>query len=121
MQFLFTLIMYCLVMGADINLVKGLLSCIELNRDFPLDLQPPGKGLPEGASLDHYSPTIPTSVLSNKQPTSSILHHTSAEGIPQIESSPTPSDNILVTDYFFHNTVTRELSYIPTNTSDRFA
>ena len=31
-----------LAMGADINLVKGLLSCIELNRDFPLDLQPPG-------------------------------------------------------------------------------
>ena len=31
-----------LAMGADINLVKDLLSCIELNRDFPLDLQPPG-------------------------------------------------------------------------------
>ena len=27
-----------LAMGADINLVKGLLSCIELNRDFPLEL-----------------------------------------------------------------------------------
>ena len=32
---------------ADINLAKCLLSCIELNRDFPLDLQPLGKGLPE--------------------------------------------------------------------------
>ena len=35
-----------LTMGADNNLVKGLLSCIELNRYFPLELQPPGKGLP---------------------------------------------------------------------------
>ena len=110
-----------LAMGADINLVKGLLSCIELNRDFSLDLQPPGKGLPEVTSLNHYSPTIPTSVPSNKQFTTSLLHHTSAEGVPQTESSPTPSDNILVTDHFFHNTVTRELSYIPTNTSARFA
>ena len=110
-----------LATGADINLVKGLLSCIELNRYFPLDLQPPGKGLPEGASLNHYSPTIPTSVPSNMKFTTSLLHHTSAESIPQTESSPTPSDNILVTDHFFHNTVTRELSYIPTNTSTRFA
>ena len=54
-----------LAMGADINLAKGLLSCIELNRYFPLDLQPPGKGLPEGASLNHYSPTVLTSVPSN--------------------------------------------------------
>ena len=51
--------------GADINLVKGLLSCIELNRDFPLELQPPGKGLAAGASLNHYSPTFPVSVPSN--------------------------------------------------------
>ena len=110
-----------LAMGADIILVKGLLSCIEMNRDVPWDMQPPGKGLPEGASLNHYSFTIPTSVPSDKQLTTSLLHHTSAEGIPQTESSPTPSANILVTDHFFHNTVTRELSYIPTNTSARFA
>ena len=110
-----------LAMGADINLVKDLLSCIELNRDFPLDLQPPGKGLTAGASLNHYSPTIPTSVPSNKQLTTSLLHHISAESIPQTESLSSTSNNILVTDHSFHNTVTRELSYIPTNTSARFA
>ena len=110
-----------LAMGADINLVKGLLSCIESNRDFPLNLQPSGKSLSEGASLNNYSPTVPTSVPSNMQLTTSLLHHTSAEGIPQTESSPTPSDNILVTDHFFHNTVTQELSYITTNTSARIA
>ena len=109
-----------LAMGANINLVKGLLSCVELNRDFPLDLQPPGKGLPEGASLNQYSPTVSTSIPSNMPLTTSLLHHTSSEGIPQ-HSVPTPSDNILVTDHFFHNTVTWDLSYIPTNASARLA
>ena len=52
-------------MGTDINLVKGLLSCLELNGIFLLELQSPGKGLPEGASLNHYSPTVPTTVPSN--------------------------------------------------------
>ena len=90
-----------LAMEADINLVKSLLSCIELNRDFPLELQPPGKGLPEGTSLNHYSPTVPVSVPSNLSHADSLLHHTSAEGIPQPDSSHTPSANILVTDNFF--------------------
>ena len=57
-----------LAMGTDINLVKCLLSCIELNRDFPLELQPPGKDLSEGTSLNHYSPTIPLSVPSKPFP-----------------------------------------------------
>ena len=70
-----------LAMGADINFVKGLLSCIELNRDFPLELQPPGKGLPEGASLNYYSPTISVSVPSNLSHANSLLYHTSAKGI----------------------------------------
>jgi len=109
-----------LAMGADINLVKGLLSCIELNRDFPFELKPPGEDLPEGASLNHYSPTIPVSVPSNLSHANSLLHHTSAEGIPQPVFSHTSSDNILVTDHLFHNTVTRELSYVPTDSSAHF-
>ena len=36
-----------LVMGANINLVKGLLSCIELNCSFPLELQHPDKVYPK--------------------------------------------------------------------------
>ena len=96
-------------------MVKGLLSCIEFNRDLPLELQPPGKGLPEDTSLNHYSPTIPVSIPSNLSHSNSLLHHTPAEGIPH-----TPSDNILVTDHFFHNTVIRDLSYVPTNSSAHF-
>ena len=54
-----------LAIGADINLVNGLLSCLELNRRFTLELQPPGKGLPEVASLNHYSSTVPAIVPTN--------------------------------------------------------
>ena len=91
-----------LVMGVDIiNLIKGILSCIELNRDFPLELQPSGKGLPEGDFLNHYSPTVPVSVPYNLSHANSLLHHTSAESIPQPNCSHTPSNNILVTDHFF--------------------
>ena len=47
-----------LAMGAAIDLVKSLLSCIELSRSFPLDLQPPDNGLPEKcfckSLLTHY-------------------------------------------------------------------
>ena len=107
-------------MGTDINLVKGLLSCLELNGIFLLELQPPGKGLPEGTSLNHYSPTVPTTVPSNLTHTNSLLHHTSAEDIPQHESSRTPSNNILVTDHFFNDTDTRELSYVPSKSSTAF-
>ena len=50
-------------MGVSIGLASGL--CTELNREFPLDLQPPGKKLPEGATLNHYTNTIPHSVSTN--------------------------------------------------------
>ena len=110
-----------LAMGADINLAKGLLSCSEFNRDFPLDLQPPGHGLPEGVSLNHYSPNVPTSVPTNPIHTNSQLHHTAAEGIPTPANSRTPSDNILVTDHFFNDNVTRELKYVPSPSNTFFA
>ena len=90
-----------LAMCADINLIKGLLSWSELNRDFLLDLQPPGHGLPEGVSLNHYPPNVPTSVPTNPINTNSQLYHIAVKGITPPESSRTSSDNILVTDQFF--------------------
>ena len=89
-----------LVMGTDINWVKGLLSCIKLNRSFVLELQPPGKSLPEYASLNYYSHTIPSKVSTNLTNTYSILHYISAEGIPQPIYLSSPSDNVLVTEHF---------------------
>ena len=96
-----------LAMGASIGLASGLLSCIELNREFPLDLQPPGKGLPEGATLNHYTNAIPHSVSNN------ILQHTSADGDCHTTCHSTPSDHIHVTDHFFKNEVSRTLVYVP--------
>ena len=77
-----------LAMGASIGLASGLLSCTELNRESPFDLQPPGKGLPEEAALNHYTNTIPHSVSNN------ILQHTSADGDWHTTCHSTPSDHI---------------------------
>ena len=45
-----------LAMSTTIDLVSSLLSCVELNRKSSLELYPPSKGLPDSASLNHYSP-----------------------------------------------------------------
>ena len=66
-------------MGTSTDLVKGLLLCIELNRSFPLDLKPPGKELPEGATLNHYSHTIYPTGFTNITSNNLMLHYTSAE------------------------------------------
>ena len=96
-----------IAMGISIGLASGLLSCTELNREFPLDLQPPGKGLPEGATLNYYTKTIFHTLSTN------LLHHTSADGNSHPTCHSTPSDNIHVTDHFFKNEVSRKLVYIP--------
>ena len=109
-----------LEMGTDINLIKVLSLCIELHRIFSLELQPPGKGLSEGASLNHHIPTIPSTFLTNLTYTNAMLHYTSAEGIPRPMCSSTPSNNIIITDYFFNDTTTRKLSHVPSNFSTVF-
>ena len=102
-----------LAMSAVIDLVKGLFSCIELNRSVPLDLQPPGKGLPEGDTLNNYLRTISPIVSTNITSNNSILHYTLGEGIPHPLCLSTPSDNIIVTHQFFQDTTKRELTYVP--------
>ena len=82
-----------LAMGHSIGLASGLLSCTELNRDFPLDLQPLGKDLPEGTILNHYTNTISYKVSTN------LLHHTSADGNSHPTCYITPSDNIHMTNH----------------------
>ena len=55
-----------LSMETSINLLSGKISCIWLNRKFLLTLYPPGKELPNGTTLNKYSPfilTIPLQVL----------------------------------------------------------
>ena len=96
-----------LAMRASIDLTSGLLSYTELNREFPLDLQSLGKGLPEKAILDHYTSTIPHSVSID------FLQHTSADDDCHTTYHSTPSDHIHVTDHFFKNEVSWTLVYVP--------
>ena len=86
-----------LAICASIGLAFGLLSCTELNRELPLDLQRPGKKLPEGATLNHYTNTISHSVSTN------FMQHTSADGDYHTSCHSTPSDYIHGTDHFFKN------------------
>ena len=45
-----------LAIGGSINLVKGEIVCSAINRTFPLSLEPPGKGLPNGVVFDNSTP-----------------------------------------------------------------
>ena len=54
-----------LSMGTTIDLSRGTLSCSELNFNFPLILDPPGKGFPDGVSLDISTNFVPPGVRSN--------------------------------------------------------
>ena len=57
-----------------INLVKGDFVCSKINRTFPLTLNPPGMGLPEGVVFDISTLTIPQRVSTNIKLISSFLH-----------------------------------------------
>jgi len=80
---------------------------------FPLILDLPGKGLPEGIVSDNITPIIPQGVSTNVKPNPSFLHYTSAEGRAFYHSSPTYSDNIIVHNKKFEGNVSKELEYKP--------
>ena len=101
-----------LALGGLINLVKGEFICPEIGRTFPLTLDPPGKGLPEGIVFDNSTPIIPQGVSTNVKPNPSLLHYTSAEGLAVHYSAPIYSDNIIMHDIFFEGNISRELKYI---------
>ena len=48
--------------GAVINLVNSQLDYKELNSVFPLQLDPPGKVLPDGASYDSFFNAVPDGI-----------------------------------------------------------
>ena len=102
-----------LVLGGLINVVKGEFICSEIGLIFPLTLDSPGKGLPEGTIFDNDTPTISQGVSSNVKPNPSLLHYSSAEGCAVHQHTPTYSDNIIVNDKCFEGNVSRELEYIP--------
>ena len=109
-----------LAMGADMNLVKGLLSCSELNREFPLDLQPLGHGLSEGVSLNHYSPNVPTSVSTNQTHKIRSYIIQQQKVLRNLRVHVHLRTIYLLPIIFFNDNVTRELKYVPSN-SNSFA
>ena len=84
-----------------INLLSGKVSCMEVNRKFPLALDLLGKGLPSGVTLNNYSPILPPSVSTNITSTSSFLQYTSSDSTPNSLWKGTRSDNIVVKGYYF--------------------
>ena len=84
-----------------INLLSGELAYTELDRTFPLTLDPPGKGLPDDAALNRCSSSIPPDVPINTISTTSLLQCTSSDGSLNPSWRDTPLDNIVVKDHFF--------------------
>ena len=97
-----------LSMGATIDLSRGTLSCSELNSNFPLILDPPGKGLPDGFSLTTSPHIVPPGVRTNL---TAQLQYTVMDGVRPAIANSTPSNNIVVTGQFFDDNVSRTLSY----------
>ena len=62
-----------LSLGGLIDLVKGMYVCSELNRTFPLTLDPSDKESSDGVVFDNITSTIPVRVSANVRPIPSIL------------------------------------------------
>ena len=90
-----------LALGGLIDLVKGIFFCSESNGIFPLTLDMPGKGLPDGVVFYYSAPTINVGVSTNIRPDPSLLHYTSAEGRALPSSVTIYSEHIIVHDKFF--------------------
>ena len=97
-----------LSMGVTIDLLLDTLSCSELNYNFQLIFDPPGKGLPDGVSLDTSTIFVPPGVRSNL---STHLQYTAMDGVRPTIYDSNPFDNIVVTDKCFEGNVSRTLSY----------
>ena len=99
-------------MGAVVDLVNGHLDCKELNSVFPLQLDPPGKGLPDGASLDSFSNAVPEGIPTNVLTQNcSEIQYTASNGTIAPVSEATYSSNIVVHDSSFRGCISRELVY----------
>ena len=100
-------------MGAVVHLVKGQFRCSELNQEFMLQLDPPGKGLPDGTEFDSSGTSVPAGVPTNVPPSTSTLQFNSSDGIATPVLQNIFSINLVVTDTSFHGCVSRELVYNP--------
>ena len=99
-------------MGAVVDLVNCQLVCKELNSVFPLQIDPPGKGLPEGATYESVANTVPDGISTNAlTKVCSTLQYTVFNGTIAPAPQATYSSNIVVNDCFFQDCISRELVY----------
>ena len=78
-----------------------------------LQLDSPGKGLPDSANFDTYFTTVPDGVPSNVPPLSSSLQYTSSDVTTFFVSQYTYSNNVVVTNNYFQGCISRGLVYHP--------
>ena len=107
-------------MGTVFHILQGQLKCSEFNQEFNLQLDPPGKRLPDGINFDTSFTTVPDGVPSNVTPLSSSLQYTSSDSTMTPVSQHTYSNNLVVTDNYFQGCISRVLVYHPltNNTSE---
>ena len=96
---------FLLAMGAVFDLVQDQFKCSELNKEFNLKLDPPGKGLSDGIIFDTSFTTVPGGVSSNVTPLFSPLQYTSSDSTITSESQQTYSNNLVLTDNSFQGIV----------------
>ena len=97
-------------LGAAINLISEELACTELDRTFPLTLDPPSKGLPDGAILIRHSSSIPpgvSKILPPLLPWCNIHHQT----VHQILCGKGYRQTILLPRIVL-NSVSHEISFV---------
>ena len=101
-----------LAMGAVVDLVNGQLDCKDLDSIFPLQFDPPGKGLPDGTSYDSFSNAVPDSIPTNVLTKDcSTLQYTASNSTITPVSEAKYSSNIVVNDSSFQGFIFRELVY----------
>ena len=98
-----------LALSGRIDLVKGELSCSEINHSFNITLHPSAKGLPEGIMFDNTTPIIPSGVYFNIKPVRSSIHYASTEDHTISSPKPSYSDNGRIP---FCGNASRHLEYV---------
>ena len=92
-----------LSIGVIIDLQRGDLSCSELNFSFDFVLDPPGKGVPDGISLDDTTLIfLPLGVTSNLF---YLIQYTAMNAVLSSVCDSTPSDNLAAHDESFRGSV----------------
>ena len=101
-----------LATSAVVDLFYGPLFCSELNQVLLLQLDPPGKGLPDGDYYIIFYATVSDGASYNVTPLSSPTQYTASERIITPGSQNTYSNNLVVLYDSFQRSISCELIYL---------